>query len=70
MSVKLESTHVSALDTAHQSRRAAAPSPRQPATSFAGHPSRTLSIAASGLYGAGAGAPGLRELQSDPASAG
>ena len=38
----------SALDTADQSRRAAAPPPRQPATSSAGHPSRTLSIAASG----------------------
>jgi MFS family permease len=38
----------SALDTADQSRRAAAPPPRQPATSSAGHRSRTLSIAASG----------------------
>jgi len=38
----------SALDTADQSRRAAAPPPRQPTTSSAGHPTRTLSLAASG----------------------
>src|SRR5450755_4467605 len=48
MSVKLESTHVSALNAAEESRRAAIPPRRRAATSSAGHPSRTLSIAASG----------------------
>ena len=48
MSFKLESTHVSALNAAEESRRAAAPPRRRAATSSAGHPSRTLSIAASG----------------------
>src|SRR5450755_4741018 len=48
MSVKLESTHVSALNAAEESRRAAIPPRRRAATSSAGHPSRTLSVAASG----------------------
>src|SRR5450755_1859858 len=48
MPCKLESTHPSTLTAVDESRGDGAPPPRQPATSSAGHPSRTLSIAASG----------------------
>ena len=48
MPFKLESTHPSTLTVVDESRGDGAPPRRQAATSSAGHPSRTLSIAASG----------------------